>query len=171
MPIQLLKDLIIGVSEFGNQPIFVLFTILITALLLLHNKLTKDFLFLMLSSLSYPYSLILKEIFKIENPAREGMAMYFEGDKYTFPSSHVVFYTVFFGYIFFLTYLRNSKLSKQSKITLQILCLVMILFVGASRILLGYHSVLDVAAGYVFGSLYLALIIVLSNLENGNKIG
>ncbi len=166
---KLLSDLLTGVSQFGNNPVFVLFAICVTALILAHKKWYKDLVFLFLSALSYPYSLFLKETFKIENPARIGMRMYFEGDKYTFPSSHVIFYTVFFGYILFITFYKARGISQQTENTLRYLSVFMIAFIGFSRVFLGFHTVTDVLAGYFFGGIYLALVITVRLLESSKK--
>lgn len=169
MTLQLLGDLLKGISQFGNQPVIVIGTVILLSIYLLFAKKLEHVVFLFFAVLSYPYSLILKNLFKIESVARENMPMYFEGDKYTFPSSHVIFYTVFFGYLLYLTLIKDKSFSKLSEQTLRFFSAVMIIFIGFSRIYLGYHTVIDVLAGYVFGGFYLLLVVVLSKLESNKS--
>jgi membrane-associated phospholipid phosphatase len=75
-----------------------------------------------------------------------------------FPSSHVMFYTVFFGMLIFL--------SGKKDWLIKVISAFFIITIGASRLYLGMHSLSDVIAGYVFGLLYLVVICV-----NGQKLG
>lgn len=78
---------------------------------------------------------------------------------YSFPSGHVMFYTVFFGFLALLafSFLHDSRL----RTTLLLFCLSMILLVGPSRIYLGQHWASDVLGGYLLGSLWLVVVIQL----------
>jgi undecaprenyl-diphosphatase len=75
----------------------------------------------------------------------------------SFPSGHVLFYTVFFGFLIFLAYtlLKPSWLRTG-------LCGVLgalVALVGLSRIYVGDHWASDVAGAYLLGSLWLVLTI------------
>lgn len=80
-------------------------------------------------------------------------------NNYSFPSGHVLFYTSFFGFWFFLcfTFLRHSW--KRSLLLL--LLAGLILLVGPSRIYLGQHWASDVLGAYLLGSLSLSGAILL----------
>lgn len=73
---------------------------------------------------------------------------------YSFPSGHVMFYSAYFGFLFFLGYtlLRPSWM----RAALLALCAALVLFVGPSRIYLGQHWASDVLGAYLLGSLCLA---------------
>lgn len=77
--------------------------------------------------------------------------------EYSFPSGHVLFYTSFFGYLFFLTYSLMKK-SNLRTIILSILGMFIVL-IAPSRIYLGAHWASDVLGAYMFGSVWLLLII------------
>ncbi len=76
-------------------------------------------------------------------------------NSYSFPSGHVVFYTGFFGFTWFLVY----SLLKKSWIRSLILTIFsgLILLIGISRIYLGQHWTSDVVGAYLLGSLALAV--------------
>jgi membrane-associated phospholipid phosphatase len=76
---------------------------------------------------------------------------------YSFPSGHVMFYTVFFGFVFFITY---SQL-KVSKLRSGLLLLFgsLVSLIGVSRIYLGEHWASDVLGAYLLGSLLLLAVI------------
>ncbi len=74
-------------------------------------------------------------------------------NSYSFPSGHVMFYVVFFGFLFFLAF-ALLKHSWKRTLILVVLGLFMIL-VGPSRIYEGEHWASDVAGAYLLGSLTL----------------
>jgi membrane-associated phospholipid phosphatase len=81
----------------------------------------------------------------------------------TFPSGHVVFAVVYYG---FLLYLSLSKPVSEWRyrwilIPLQLYAALNILFIGYSRVYEGSHWLTDVFGGYLMGALFLGLLIVL----------
>jgi membrane-associated phospholipid phosphatase len=74
---------------------------------------------------------------------------------YSFPSGHVVTYTVFFGLLFFLGY-TLLKPSVGRTIFLVLLG-SLIGLIGVSRIYVGDHWASDVVGAYLLGSLWLVL--------------
>ncbi|HBY93427.1 MAG: phosphatase PAP2 family protein [Ardenticatenaceae bacterium] len=77
----------------------------------------------------------------------------------SFPSGHVMLYTVFFGFLFFLAWTRLPH-SFWRALAL-ILTGGLVLLVGPSRIYLGAHWLTDVVAGYILGFIILVLAIEL----------
>jgi undecaprenyl-diphosphatase len=76
---------------------------------------------------------------------------------YSFPSGHVMFYTGFFGFLLFLTYILLKRSWKRTVLFVGF-GLILIL-VGPSRIYLGAHWPSDVLGAYLLGSLALWAII------------
>lgn len=81
----------------------------------------------------------------------------------SFPSGHVLMYTAFFGYVWFLVYIliKPSFLRTLSLFLLGSL----ILLVGPSRVYLGEHWPSDVFGGYLIGSVWLLLTIYIYTLN------
>ena len=78
---------------------------------------------------------------------------------YSFPSGHVMFYTILFGFTGYVTYtfLKSSLLRS----VLLVLLGGFILLVGVSRIYLGQHWASDVLGAYLLGGVILTGIILL----------
>ncbi len=166
------KILMQRVSGFGSNYILFICTALSFLGLLLYWKQLKKALLILTCFLSYPYSVILKSFFKFSRPTEAPPLITrpgFPADKYAFPSSHTVVYTVFLGYILYLTYkVENFKLSRFTPIV-RVVCLLFLTLIGPSRVNLGYHSVRDVLAGYLFGGLFLGFIIFLDSPKLNSK--
>jgi undecaprenyl-diphosphatase len=75
----------------------------------------------------------------------------------SFPSGHVVFFTEYFGFLFFLSYvlLRRGRLRR----VLLILFGALIFLIGVSRVYMGAHWPSDVLGAYLVGGVWLMLMI------------
>lgn len=78
-------------------------------------------------------------------------------NSYGFPSGHVMFYVVFFGFLCFLAFALLKPSLKRT--VLLALFGSLVLLVGISRIYLGQHWASDVAGAYLLGSLILVAIV------------
>ena len=74
-----------------------------------------------------------------------------------FPSGHVVFYVVFFGFIAFLAW---SLLTGYRRWVVIAACGLLIVLIAPSRVYLGAHWASDVIGEYVIGMLWLIMIIL-----------
>lgn len=78
-------------------------------------------------------------------------------NSYSFPSGHVLTYTAFFGFLFFLSY-ALLKIPAVRVVVLVILGSIIAL-IGVSRIYVGDHWASDVLGAYLLGSLWLVLCV------------
>lgn len=118
----------------------------------------KEALLMALTAVSLLYSSALKLIFRHERPITADTYSYL--GNYSFPSSHTLTYTVFFGYIIYLMF-KFSGLPLPLRIISILVSVYFVSLVGVSRVYLGQHYIWDVAAGYFFGIVYLAVLIIL----------
>lgn len=85
---------------------------------------------------------------------------------FSFPSGHADIAVVFYGY---LAYMIIGSVKSKYKIPLILAALLVIGLIGFSRLYLGVHYLSDVLAGYLIGSLFLAIGIYLSKYFNNHK--
>ncbi len=78
---------------------------------------------------------------------------------YSFPSGHVMFYTGFYGFLLFLTFTLFKPSWRRT--LAMIFLIILIAFIGVSRIYLGEHWASDVLGAYLVGSLTLAASVLI----------
>lgn len=149
------------VSFFGNSKTTTAILIFILFIFLIGLKRLKEATISLCIILSYPYALLLKGSFEKSRPLTANIAPTSPLDYYSFPSTHVVFYTVFWGYVLYLTFKIKSK-DKLAKNVLRILSVYFIGMVGLSRVFLGMHWIKDVLGGYFFGLSLLAILMLIN---------
>lgn len=98
---------------------------------------------------------VIKFIVQRPRPGADLVSVVEQLNSYSFPSGHVLFYTAFFGFLFYLTYTLFKRAAWRA-LVLALLGLLVAL-VGVSRIELGQHWFSDVLAAYLLGSVWLAL--------------
>lgn len=88
----------------------------------------------------------------------------------SFPSGHVMFYTVFFGFLAFLAWTRIK--TPALRWTALLFTLGLIALIGPSRMFLGAHWLSDVIAAYLLGLIILAFAIegYLAYLKPGYRV-
>jgi membrane-associated phospholipid phosphatase len=77
---------------------------------------------------------------------------------YAYPSGHVLFFVVFYG---FLAWLSWKHLAIRARWIVISLCAALIVLIGPSRITLGEHWVSDVVGSYIIGTFWLIILILL----------
>lgn len=84
---------------------------------------------------------------------------------YSYPSGHSMATFCLYGYLIFLAnkYIKNKYL----KYTIYIICGLIILLIGMSRIYLGVHYASDVIGGYL---ITLAFLLIVTSIEKNYKI-
>lgn len=155
-PLPILLPLMHMISLPGNWPYFLgLYGGMLG--LLIRLKHIRAALFITLTATVFPLFTLLKWIIASNRPSPNDVTVYLKINDYGFPSGHVFFYTVFFGFILYM--IRQTKLHSLAARTLESLCIVLITLIGMSRIYLGVHWFTDVIGGYIFGFIVLTFII------------
>ena len=131
-------------------------------------KYVKEGLFILSCILSGAVSYVLKMIIDRPRLTMDFVRIVEETHYQSFPSGHVLFYTVFFGSLTIIA--LSSKLLKISlKIFVVAVCLAMVVLGAVSRIYLGAHWFTDVLGGFIVGVLFL-MVTGSIYLRSKNKI-
>ena len=144
------------ISNFGESLFFMVPLALVLSAILIKIRLRNQGLLLLGALFSYPYSIVLKHIFQVTRPETASYTDFL--NIYSFPSSHVVVYTAFFGYLMYIA-IRNTQFDKFTRFFTILFGTYFISLVGVSRVILGEHWVSDAVGGYFFGLCYLAILI------------
>jgi membrane-associated phospholipid phosphatase len=96
----------------------------------------------------------IKVVIHRPRPAADLVHVFTDVGNYSFPSGHVMFYTAFFGFLFFLVYTLLRRSVRRT--VLLVLLGGLVALVGVSRIYLGEHWASDVIGAYLLGSLLLS---------------
>lgn len=89
-------------------------------------------------------------------------------NQYAYPSGHVLFFVVFFGFVAYLAWKFFAGWMRWITISL---CAILIVLIGPSRIYLGEHWVSDVIGSYIIGTFWLIILVLLYQLVLYRKSG
>ncbi len=145
-----------SISEVGIYPYSVIM-VLFTALLFCLFKFKKEAIYISATLLSGVVSSVLKIIINRPRPTNDLVRIVVETKRQSFPSGHVLFYVVFFGFIAMLMYYLKS-IPKSIRLVFGIISLFFIFTIPFSRVYLGAHWFTDVLAGFLFGLLCLLIL-------------
>jgi membrane-associated phospholipid phosphatase len=146
------------ISWPGFSPHSTIVTLLIALVLYLFGLHWEAVTALLASLLSGLTNQLIKILIQRPRPSGDIVDVFAVLKSYSFPSGHVMFYTILFGFLWYLAY-TLLKPSWQRRLLLVLLG-GLILGVGASRIYLGQHWASDVLGAYLLGGLMLAGIIL-----------
>ncbi|WP_377124494.1 phosphatase PAP2 family protein [Mucilaginibacter antarcticus] len=136
-----------------NTPIM----IAAVAIIFLIFKYKTEALFIALTSLSGLVSTLVKFFINRPRPSEPLVKIMLKTQQQSFPSGHVLFYVVFFGYLTLLMFVIKN-IPKYVKIPVVALCLFLIFTVPYSRVYLGAHWFTDVIAGFMLGLVCLYIL-------------
>ena len=154
-----LEGLMWLISWPGFLPQSVIVTVLIALTLFVYRLRWESVTSLLAATLSGGTNELVKDFIARPRPASDVVDVFEILTSYSFPSGHVMFYTILFGFLWYLAYTSF----KQSLFRTFLLALLggLILFVGVSRVYLGQHWASDVLGAYLLGGLLLAAVITL----------
>lgn len=162
-----LDIMMIWISWLGRTPVSVVMVALF-ALFFYFLRLKKEAVLILSTLLSGVLGLALKMLINRPRPSKD-LVVLLEDTKYqSFPSGHVLFYTVFFGALI-LIILRLRKIKYKMKIFLVTLCLSIIFFGAVSRVYLGAHWFTDVLGGFILG-VFCVLLMGYFYVKNDTKV-
>jgi undecaprenyl-diphosphatase len=143
---------------------------LFAALILFLKKKYREGIFCISTLLVGVVNYAVKTLINRPRPSTSLVRVITDVQHQSFPSGHVSFYIVFFGFITFLFYHKRwlVPLYRYAIITS---CITLILTVPVSRIYLGAHWFTDVLGGFLLGSICLgALLLLYLRKETPNTI-
>jgi len=145
------------VSIFGDPRIGPL-SIIIVSLLFFLTYHRREAYFALAVILPDLFNILIKILIHRPRPTLEDAKILLKFTQSSFPSGHVVHYVVFFGFLFAVM-IVGENISLFWRIFVGILSAFLILTVSISRIFLGAHWATDVIGGYLFGFVYLGIIL------------
>ena len=144
------------VSSVGVFPYSVVM-VLITALIFLFAKYKKEALYICFTLVSGVVSASLKILINRPRPEESVVRIIEKAKNNSFPSGHVLFYVLFFGFLALLMY-HVKTIPKTLRIVVGGIALFMVFTVPVSRVYLGAHWFTDVLGGFMLGMLCLLIL-------------
>ena len=152
------------ITYLGKGEVVIAFLITATILLLLYKKF-GELIALYVSLIGSAIFIFLGKI-AFHRPRPE-MALYYE-PTFSFPSGHATIAVSFYAFMGYL--LMRSIKDFKIKIDIFFATTILVLLIGISRIYLDEHYLSDVYAGYLLGSLWVIVAIVLLKWISFKKI-
>ena len=135
----------------------------LTAIAMLTFALRRQWLeaiFILATISSVLLVLVLKDLVQRSRPfpAAENASGFIQSiDQYSYPSGHVLFFVVFFGFFAYLAWIHFAGWVRMIVIAI---CGALIVLIGPSRVFLGAHWASDVLGSYIIGTICLFVVIV-----------
>jgi undecaprenyl-diphosphatase len=129
----------------------------LTSLVLFMFKYKKAALYVLFTMLAGVVSTIFKAIVNRPRPSDTLVRIVFKTTQQSFPSGHVLFYVIFFGFLVMLMF-QLENVNKTVRIIVGGISLLMIFLIPVSRIYLGAHWFTDVLGGFLLGLFCLYLL-------------
>jgi membrane-associated phospholipid phosphatase len=148
------------VSSLGNGWIPVLLVGAVTALCIIRKKYLEA-VFVVATLSSVLLAAVLKVLVGRPRPPTFPLNpadLFVSFNQYSYPSGHVLFFVVFFGFLAFLAWMHLSGWRRVLSIAV---CGALIVLIAPSRIYLGAHWASDVIGSYIIGTFWLIILVLL----------
>jgi membrane-associated phospholipid phosphatase len=153
----LFRGLMIGVSWFGNSRHGIIITVLLTIVLLLMRLKIEAWTLLISSTVGEVVDFAIKIIVARPRPTVDLVSVYTHLNSKSFPSGHVFHYVALYGLLFYLAYVLMPRSIYRT--ILLVIFGSLVSLVGISRMYLGEHWASDVVGAYLFGTIWLFVVI------------
>ncbi|MCP9234730.1 phosphatase PAP2 family protein [Lewinella sp. JB7] len=164
-----LDALMKGISWFGSN-VGAIISIAVATLGFWLTRRRREALFMLATVGSLPVIAAAKLIMNRQRPSADLVRVVYEAQFQSFPSGHVTFYTVFFGFLAYLMY-RMRSWPTPVRIGIGAFSLLLVFTVPFSRVYLGVHWGTDVLAGFFLGlSLLIGLLVWYNKSGKRNDI-
>ena len=147
------------VSYLGETAISMSLTAIIVATFASRRQ-WLEAIFMLTTTSSVLLTFALKEVIHRARPfplAENATGLIQKINQYSYPSGHVLFFVVFFG---FFAYLAWMHFTGRVQMIVIIICSTLIVLIGPSRIFLGAHWASDVIGSYIIGTIWLFVLIL-----------
>ncbi len=159
-----LTPFVVGLTDAGSTVAFVVLVVAVAILLLAFRRRWEALQLVLASGLGGFVVLGLKAVFARPRPAEQII----QATGFSFPSGHAFASTVFYGTVLTIVWQITDK--PLWRALAAVLCPLMILAIGLSRVYLNVHYVTDVLAGFASGFVWLtAVYLVVDGVEHRLK--
>ncbi|MDO8516227.1 MAG: phosphatase PAP2 family protein [bacterium] len=145
------------VSLFGDPPVAIAM-IFGTAALFFFFAHPLEALFVLMTPLANGIDVFIKALIARPRPVDSLVTVYQNLTDASFPSGHVVYYVVFFGFLA-TTMFVIQKIPRLMRVAVVVFSLALITLISVSRVYLGVHWASDVIGGYLTGFVLLTTLL------------
>lgn len=148
-----------GVSYLGEGSVAMMLTVIATAIFALRRqRLEAAFMLATTSNVLVTFALKVLIHRTRPFPVAGNISGFVQSiNQYSYPSGHVLFFVVFFGFFAYLAWMYFRGYTRAIAIAI---CAALIILIGPSRIFLGAHWASDVVGGYIIGAIWLFILIL-----------
>lgn len=157
MDYPIMTELMTGISWPGYTPQSFLLVLLTAGLVFVLGLRWEAIVVLVSAAFEELLNLLIKVLIHRPRPAADMVHVFQILGSYSFPSGHVMFYTCFFGFIWFIIYALLKHTWKRTLMLVIVGCPIVL--VSISRVYLGEHWASDTVGAYLLGSLALVGVI------------
>lgn len=152
-----LQNILIATSWLGQTTVAAAILLLFSLIFWLYKYYWEN-LFCLLSGLSALINALLKIFIHRPRPSESIVHIIDHQFSPSYPSGHVVFFTVFYGFLVTAMFF-TPRIPKLLRIFIGIVSILLIILISFSRIYLGSHWATDVIGGYALGLALLSILL------------